>query len=245
MRSIIQSQLVMLFFLGIVILTIQSSTSSIVWKTDNIQFDSNMNHTAGSKTWKYNIHIKSNGPIYPVKTGHISFRFNISINNLPMVNAYTPCLRLTAPFQDYTDILGSTIVGRYPLSVGDDLPMSRVFAIEVQKYFENYLNSTTRGITGFSIKLTSKMSVTSVTATYLTSQCEKIRTIGLWHDPHRWDLNRVPSSADDVLLPTGTGVIQVTEDITVSSLHINDGTLLLQQSNCPIGWSADNRFDLA
>lgn len=219
---------------------------TIIWKPDVIQFQSNLTHSASSRKWVYNLLIKSGGPIYPVKTGHISFRFNISINHLPIINAVTPCLRLTAPFEDYTAMIASTLAGRYPLSVGDDLTMNKLFSIHVEKYYENYVNSTTRGLTGFAMELTAKkMNITHLSVDYLTSSCEKIRTVGYWHDAHRWSANRVPTSADTVIIPLGAGVIKLTEDTTISSLQMLDGLLVLQSSNCPPGWTTDNRYALS
>jgi hypothetical protein len=217
-------------------------SATITWNPDNIQIKKNLTQLA-VKHWRYTLNINSNGPLYPVKTGHLSFRFNISINHLPVLNAYTPCIRMTPPFEDYTDIIGNTFVGRYPLSVGDDLQMKNLFTISIQKSYENYLNSTTKGETTFTIDLVAKRNITTFSVFYMTNNCEKIRTVGNWNDRLRWNLKRIPTAADSVVIPASAGVIQTTASVTVSSLRMDDGLLVLQSSSCPIGWTVDNRYD--
>lgn len=235
------SQQFLLIYLIFILSYVYSAT--ITWNSDNIQIQKVLTQLE-VKHWQYTLNINSNGPLYPVKTGHISFRFNISINNMPMLNAITPCIRMTPPFEAYTDLIGNSFVGRYPLSVGDDLQLKSLFTITTQKSFENYLNSTTKGVTTFSMDFVAgKRNITSFSIYYSTANCEKLRTVGNWNDRRRWNLNRVPTTADYVVFPTGTGVIQTTESVTVSSLRMDDGLLVLQSSNCPVGWTVDNRYD--
>ena len=63
---------------------------------------------------------------------------------------------------------------------------------------------------------------------------------GRWKEPRFWDTGSVPSSADTVIIRTGT--VYLTEDRTVASLEVTDsGSVVLATTECPEGWAVLRR----
>lgn len=72
-----------------------------------------------------------------------------------------------------------------------------------------------------------------------TYGCISPRTHGSWNDISKWVGNQVPSYSDSVIIPFGSGVIEIGNNVTVQNLTMNGGTLYAYNSGCPDGWSVD------
>jgi hypothetical protein len=81
-------------------------------------------------------------------------------------------------------------------------------------------------------------------AKFSFTECLPIRTIGLWTDVHKWQNGVVPTALDDVEIPAGSGVIDLSAasasaaSLTVRGLRMSGGEIIAQSSGCFQNWSA-------
>jgi hypothetical protein len=72
---------------------------------------------------------------------------------------------------------------------------------------------------------------------FSTSSCAAPRSTGSWSDGSRWLLGVPPTSTDTVILPSGTGVVNIAYDVSFKSLKMFGGLLVSYSSACPYGWT--------
>ncbi|CAM9787351.1 unnamed protein product, partial [Hapterophycus canaliculatus] len=67
--------------------------------------------------------------------------------------------------------------------------------------------------------------------------CARLSTLGYWGDESNWNTGAVPTSTDEVIIPTDAGFVALTDNVTISSLQMSGGALLTDGSTCLSGWT--------
>lgn len=73
----------------------------------------------------------------------------------------------------------------------------------------------------------------------ITNSCQKIDISNYWNYPSRWNLNRIPSITDDVVISSNSSVILLQNNIEINSLKMNGGKIVAYETSCPDGWTLD------
>jgi hypothetical protein len=223
----------------------------VYWIPDSISVSSTYNArtTVGTSGWDFNLTINSNGLLYddPEK-GHFHINF-VSQNHhgLTFVGR-TECLQVGSPAivvqraVEQTKLFQRNASNVGDLASGSFYTVSSFYRVDSHRYYHPPFNNsgsthlTTSFVVGFD---NSNNKTAQLTVTYSTGDCAKIRTIGEWEDPAKWNNGKVPSQASLVTIPVGAGVVRLNGDVTVRRLLMDDGMLLAHKTYCPHGWSIE------
>ncbi|CAM9742517.1 unnamed protein product, partial [Scytosiphon promiscuus] len=67
--------------------------------------------------------------------------------------------------------------------------------------------------------------------------CARLSTSGYWSEDSNWNTGAVPTSTDEVTIPIDAGFVILTDNVTISSLQMNGGAILTDDSTCLSGWT--------
>jgi hypothetical protein len=201
----------------------------VKWIADTINF------TVLEYLNKHIVHIFSNGKIYPNEVGH--FRLNVTSVDSKKNNysGVTACIQINAGANELVEIMRSMLTDSV-------FSIKNVFSdVKVKKYLK--LSNSSYMETSFAISLvnssnTIKLSTTTISLSFYN--CAKAKTVGLWNDKKRWQINKIPGISDSVIFPDNSGVILIQNNVTVSSLTMYDGIIESYATGCPHGWSIDH-----
>lgn len=210
-------------------------------KQNHIPRHLNKNSTVHAQTI---VSITSNGPIYQNDGGHFRIVANLTTNNAFSVHGQSSCINFDANTESVEFLVMSANLFGNPY----ETRLSYFFDVNVVKYKHtfnahnmNYLNIT------YKINFANVNGIKALTDLKITTQgCARPRTWGKWNDNNRWMSKAVPPSATSpqypvsIVFPAGTGVVQLSNDVAVSSLEVLGGLLLAYTSSCPDGWSTKN-----
>jgi hypothetical protein len=206
-------------------LNVNNQSNNIIEADFLVKIDSNGRFYEGSLNGNYQLLFSFHYPVTHANHTNSSIVFETSTNCIP---AYA-----TGP--DVKNIIENTIL---PIGNREVTYMENYFRVQVSKYEQQ--SSTLR--TQYNIKLytINKLNFHIYAISIQTNRCEKARTIGLWNDASRWVQKRVPYSNDSIIIPVGAGVIQLTSNIRVKQLIVQDGLLIGASNQCPDNWTVSN-----
>lgn len=218
---------------------------ALSWIPDSFTlFENTTYYQNSSKILQYQLSIHSNGPIVQHPSGH--FRLNISLSlgqQFRPLYAVTRCLSVLEDADKMENTISETVLGEYPLLPGDDMLLGSLLQTRMVNFFDDFL-STNRSLYTFSLELTSRhqsREFYNVTIAHSTENCVPMRTVGSWDDNSRWQGGKAPETTDSVIIPSNSGVILLSQNVTVRDLSMLGGELRLFSSSCPSGWTADDR----
>jgi hypothetical protein len=196
-------------------------------------------NTLDNSGWKMNITTWSNGDIYqdnrPEIKGHFKLKFYLTTVDYGSLSGTTSCIKIGSPQDHVNKIIEDTTVS------GTDGVNTYNFLLKVllnnqikTKKFYDYRSSN-------DVKTTYIVTIDgvqelSVNTYIIRSGCDIPMTYGKWNDPTRWDTGIVPKDTEDVILPIGSGVIEIENDLTIGSLETKSGHIIGGKTGCPEGW---------
>ena len=219
--------------------------ASVSWTPDVFHFTSSA-HLLKSKVWSSTVTVSANGPFYTQQTAG-NFRLNITAyGNFTFFYGVSDCISVTANTIQTTSILNGinfakfgNFVNHPHIDYGYEVSFPDLFTVSVKKVANtsSYTSSFLMTFTSINKAFDSSIHAMKINTTMLN--CAPPLTVGNWNDHKRWTSNTVPTAKDNVTIPIGSGIIQLSSDVTVGSLTINDGTLIGHSTSCPDGWSID------
>jgi hypothetical protein len=224
-------------------------------------------HSLSNDTQHYQISITSNGPLSDFNSESDSgyrlvFHFrelsdSVSSSSLSHLFGESSCIAPSSTADEVISLLQMTEVGFSLNRTNDNNPLQYSTVASLSSFFDihvikNYQQNITTEVysTLYQLQFTplsmfqthSDFNLTILSLSLSTSSCSPVHTIGKWDDRYRWQEGRVPTANDNVIIPVGAGTIIIERNITIQSLIINDGELILSKSSCPSGWTSDNRY---
>lgn len=229
-----------LYLVYLLALACSVASETITWIPDNITYVEALSAGQGNSSWNYTVSIHSNGPLFEDIIGNFRLKFDVGYGSSQWIHGVTECIGAQSSADDAFDIVRSTILGEYPLVVGDDTPLSTFLDVRINKLRDTY-NTTNKELNVFSLAVTSVKRISSLNISYLHHNCSITRTKGYWDDHLRWNKGRVPSTNDSVIIPSSVGVIILSQNISIRDFSMHGGTLQAYYSTCPAGWTTDDR----
>jgi hypothetical protein len=218
------------------VLSIITSSEAINWLNADISLNVSiltLEENVTKPPWLIEVAMSSNREIYREDGGH--FRFSISGNDSKVgyFSAMTPCVEIGAPASDVRKLISTT-----EYSGVDDMatlmPLSNIMDVSVKRFGDGKLASNFSTLYKVNFR-TPSVFLFDVEVTQ--TDCAPIETFGYWDDARNWEGGATPTVMDDVFLPEDSGLIELSQDVTVMSLNMLGGTLILQTTGCNNGWS--------
>ncbi|CBJ49166.1 hypothetical protein Esi_0207_0025 [Ectocarpus siliculosus] len=122
---------------------------------------------------------------------------------------------------DPIDDLGGSTVVREGDGASPEYNYGFVYHIVASNSSENLVNSVDIDVVGSGVQ----------------HGCARLSTLGYWEDELNWDTGVVPSSTDEVTIPTDAGFVVLTADTAIDTLRVNGGALVTHDSTCLPGWT--------
>lgn len=186
------------------------------------------------------ISVESNGMIYMKDGGHFQLLVTVDTLKYGLLNSTSECITVGANSNVVSSIIASTIFEAvHGMHGQSSVEFTDILDISTRKYFseKNGLVTTTYQISVSPLRSDMGNEVLYIYTQISRSNCAPLRTISSWSNPLRWTGGVLPSSHDNVVLPMGTGVIQLEESVTLSSLYMTAGLIIAHVTGCPDGWS--------
>jgi hypothetical protein len=222
----------MLFWLLFLLLGSHSGeTATVTWKADDITLKSTDITFIGP--WYIYITLQSsNQTIYTGDGGHFRYSFLAETALSGSYYGLSSCISLAASDTEIVQAISGTSL----VSTNDTS-----YAISLSDLFDVSVETGSVYRSGIQI-ITHNLTLDSPETLYLsgnfsTDGCATARSVGLWSSNERWVDGAVPTESDSVVIPEGSGVILMEDDISVSSLYIFGGLLLGYSTSCPSGWT--------
>jgi hypothetical protein len=234
---------------------------SISYRISPFPFNTTNN---ASLTQQYQVNVTSDGPLSDFNSESNSgysliFHFKqLAKGSSSRTHLFgeSVCIAPSSTTDEVLSVLQTTEIG-YPLNRTTDpfhhhstvSSLSSFFHIHVVKDYQQnvtkefYSTLYQLQFTPLSIfQSNSDFNLTILSLSLSTGSCSPFSTIGRWDDIHRWQEGRIPTVNDNVIIPNGAGTIVIERNITIHSLTMNGGQLILSKSSCPSGWTSDNRY---
>lgn len=186
-----------------------------------------------SLPWVIEIAVTSNREIYRKDGGHFSFRITGSDKVVGDFSAITPCVEVGAAASDVIKLVGATLYEGTD-NTTEPMPLSALLDVAVKRYGDGKIVSDFATTYRASF---SSQSVYTLAVEVTQEDCVPLQTFGYWNDGRNWEEGSAPYARDSVYFPADSGIVELTEDVTVQSLNMLGGTLILQSSGCNDGWS--------
>lgn len=201
----------------------------------------NKTNTSIIEKWDIDVGINSNREIYRKDGGHFSLSITGRDRNIGDFSATTSCVEIGAAASDVVKIIKNTDYSFFcpeNNTVADSstvmMSLSNIMDVTVKRFGDGKLASNFSTVYKISFK-SSSMYMLDVEV--LQTACTPLQTYGLWNDARNWDDGIVPSAMDGVFFPANSGMVELSGDVTVMSLNMLGGTLILQTTGCNDGWS--------
>ena len=223
--------------LGVAVSWIADSVSLTFGSIDFVGPTSNT--TTDASGWKLSVEGVSNGPIHKSDSGHFQLKFYVTTVDYGILVGTSVCIPLGLKQTEVTTMLESTVLTGSSGSNTHLYTLSQMMTVKAKKFREE--RSTIDVTNSYEFVLDGSIVGQEIdfTAFMLTTSCETPRTVGNWEDVNRWSTGVVPTSADDVTITAGSGVIRLNSDVTVSSLTTLGGLILAYESSCPDDWESN------
>jgi hypothetical protein len=181
-----------------------------------------------TKPWNITVASRANGDFYRDDIGHFRLQVSLFSSSLSSwILGTSECLDLTRNTAELKTSLSSTVL--FPDSNNSGTRLLSIADVHIRKYGAKRRAIVEFLITGEDILL--------FDADVSFTDCSALRTVGDWFDPTNWVDGVVPSIADDVIFPESSGVVVISEDVTVRTLTMLGGSIVAQATGCPTGWS--------
>ena len=225
--------------LFLILFAFLSHGADVYWKSDVIQVFNSTRALISNSTFHHfliasNITITANGMI---NNDGGAFRLLVratSVNLYDLIG-YSPCFDPSVGELEFLAGIGKTplnsvSIGRISTTIGN------AFTLKAKRYYKT-VGSQSSAASFLLIMESHQMQ--SVHASFVTTGCQPLRTVGYWNDPFQWDGGVVPTSSSHVVLPSKAGVVLLQNDVQVSSLVADGGYIVAHYSGCPAGWSTE------
>jgi hypothetical protein len=183
--------------------------------------------------WVIEVGVSSNREIYRDDGGHFRFSITGSDKNIGDFSATTSCVEVGTAASDVVNMMKSTEYSG-PDNTTVAMPLSNIMDITIKRYGDGKIASNFSTVYKIYFRSTS---VFTIEVDILQTGCVPLQTFGYWNDGRNWEGGVVPSSSDDVFFPAKSGMVEVSSNVTVLSLNMLGGTLILQKTGCNDGWS--------
>ena len=190
--------------------------------------------------WNLEIGVSSNREIYRKDGGHFRFLISGTDRNIGEFTADTPCVEIGAAASEVMQLVGDVEV-EYDVRIYDrpgnptsPMTLSNRLGVAIKRYGDGKIESDFGTV--YNVSFTSK-TVYELDVRVSQENCVPIQTVGDWNDELNWDVGITPDYRDDVHFPVVSGIVEISENVTVKSLNMLGGTLVLQSSGCRDGWS--------
>ncbi len=211
----------------------------ITWIPDKIAYPDPKFSQSGTANWNYFLSVISNGQLNKEDNGNFQLIFNLDLSKESYVG-FSSCLSWTDGAQQTNQLIklaGLHLHSRIP---ANNTILSRYFQTSVKKFeSENATSSLRTTSFNFNFRALSQ-NYTISTIRFDVRNCSRTRTVSDWGNPKRWH-NRVPSASDDVVFPKQTGVVLLSYNLSVKSLTMDEGEIVLIDTGCAKGWTVDTR----
>lgn len=183
--------------------------------------------------WIIEVAVSSNREIYRKDGGHFRLSIRGSDSKMGDFSALSPCVEVGAASAETEKLIESAEVFVPGNSSGIAI-LSDIIDISIKRYGDGKLASNFSTL--YRVYFRSS-SVYTMEVEVLQTGCTPLQTFGYWNDARNWEGGVVPTDQDEVFFPSLAGMVELSADVTVQSLNMLGGTLILQSTGCNDGWS--------
>ena len=214
-----------------------SSAAILTWRPDSfLHTTSNPFHNLTK--WELSFKVVANGEVYREDGGHFRIHLKANILKSMQIHGSSRCLGI---YENGVDVVNALQTMQLYGSNSNEKINGQYFNFQVKKYGDGRIRSSY--LSQFIVSVQMQDSIDGnyiLNVSSSLSDCARLRTVGDWADKTRWQESSVPISSDSVIFPIGSGVINLSVNLRIDSVTVNDATLVSHNSRCPSGWSISN-----
>jgi hypothetical protein len=214
------------------------------WIPDTIALNaSTLSALTGARKWSLSLSVNASGVIYDEEFlgGHYKVSFDLYNTRLrARLGGVSECVNLISPAPEAQAVLGATLLSEESNKTNSARADS-LLIINVMNFGDGGRHAGRNVYTELQLEGNESF---DLRAELLFTGCLPIRTVGMWKDPHKWQNGVVPAALDDVEIPAGSGVIDLstpgaaTSSLTMHGLRMSGGEIVAQMSGCYQNWSS-------
>jgi hypothetical protein len=209
--------------------------ADIKWRDDTVLI-SYSKISAEQKNWTMTVSAQANGEFFSGDLiGH--FRLKISLflaSRGHWIGGISDCISFVSQITEVNAAIGNIIIYNDKERNTSEFRLADVANIAVHKFGDGKSRSSFK--TDIDISFSGRdILLLSTDVSY--TDCSELRTVGSWHVGSNWVGGKVPIPTDNVIFGSNSGVVILSEDITISQLNMNGGHIIAQRTGCKAGWS--------
>lgn len=208
--------------------------ADVQWRDDIVSI-SNTKISTEQNDWSMAISAQANGEFFSDElVGH--FRLKISMflaSRGHWIGGVSDCISFVSQITEVNTAIGNTkifdAVGNF-----SEVSLENIANVAVHKFGDGKSRSSFK--THIDISFSGR-DILLMSAEVNYTGCASLRTVGSWHAGSNWVGGKVPVVTDNVIFGSNSGVITLSEDVTISQLNMNGGQIIAQRTGCKTGWS--------